>query len=282
MSKHYTYQQLWQSLTPLYDAGEARAIVRMLLEDRFGMTMPDILCYGTERLDSNALCTLDAMMRRLRDAEPVQYVLGQASFCGRWLKVEPGVLIPRPETEELCHWVEEEAPKHPTILDIGCGSGCIAVTLALDIPNSKVTACDISDKALEMTLHNAAALGGEIKTQRLDILDMNSNCGMREWDIIVSNPPYICAHESASMHPNVKRYEPHEALYVPDNNPQLFYNAIARHANYCLKHGGLLFMECNPEQIDDTAGVLAEASLDNITFRHDQYGKKRFIKATMP
>ena len=280
MSDTYTYQQLWQSLTPLYDPGEARAIVRMVLEDSFGMTMSDILCYGTELLNNTAQHTLEGMMQRLRDAEPVQYVLGRASFCGRWMHVEPGVLIPRPETEELCQWVTEEANPQPTILDIGCGSGCIAVTLALDIQGSKVTAYDISEKALDVTQRNATTLGAAVKTVECDIL--HASAEDRIWDIIVSNPPYICIHESASMHPNVTRHEPKEALYVPDNDPLLFYNAIALHAAATLRHGGMLFLECNPEHVDATADALAKAGLDGITFRHDQYGKKRFIKATLP
>ena len=280
MSNHHTYQQLWQSLTPLYDAGEARAIVRMLLEDGFGMTMPDILCYGTQNLDSPAVDLLESMMRRLLEAEPVQYVLGQASFKGRAMHVESGVLIPRPETEELCQWVEEEAVRQPSILDIGCGSGCIAVTLALDIHGSKVTAYDISEKALEVTRRNADMHGEDVKAIKCDIL--NTNAEGRKWDIIVSNPPYICRHESEAMHSNVTRYEPEMALYVPDNAPQLFYAAIAQYAANTLRHGGMLFLECNPEHIAGTASVTAKAGLTDICFRNDQFGKKRFIKATMP
>ena len=276
-----TYTQLWQSLTPLYDAGEARAIVRMVLEDRFGMNMPDILCNGTDLLEGEDQACLFLMLKRLRDAEPVQYVLGEAMFMGRKFHVEPGVLIPRPETEMLCQWVmDDHTLPSPEILDIGCGSGCIAVTLALELAGSAVTAYDISTKALEVTRANASSLGADITIEQKDALHLAVEPA--RWDVIISNPPYVCRRERTAMHDNVAQYEPPEALYVPDDDPLLFYNAIAHYASVSLKKGGRLYFECNPIYLPKAAEMLVEKGFKRIEDKKDQYGKKRFIQATRP
>ena len=283
-----SYQQLWQQLVPLYEVGEARALMRLLMETQFGISLPDLLCYGTSLLDEEKQEQLHEMMRRLRDSEPIQYVLGKAMFCGRMFHVEPGVLIPRPETEVLCRWVMETSPlpspegreavsTQPRILDIGCGSGCIAVTLALEMEGAQVTAYDISPKALEVTKHNAACLGVQITTKHIDILAAESKG--ESFDIIVSNPPYICRDEAAAMHPNVLLHEPHEALFVPDTDPLCFYAAIARFAKVHLSSGGLLFFECNPAYIQDVAHLLSASGFRDVATRNDDFGKTRFVKA---
>lgn len=277
-----TYHQLWSRLTPLYDDGEAKAIVRTILEERFGLSMADILCYGTERMKDSELLQLEQMMRRLVESEPVQYVLGETSFMGRCLHVEPGVLIPRPETETLCLWVEETCQSGiPAILDIGCGSGCIAVTLALDIPGAQVTAFDISSKALEVTRCNAMALDAKVEVVEKDILQAADETDVESvYDIIVSNPPYVCNHEAQAMHPNVLRHEPAIALFVPDKDPLLFYKAIARYARRALRHGGQLFLECNPAYLTDTILMLERAGFHDVETRKDPFGKPRFAKAS--
>lgn len=276
-----TYTQLWQSLTPLYDAGEAHAIVRMVLEDRFGISMNDLLCDGTSKMSEGDLDRLVQMMNRLRNAEPVQYVLSEAWFMGRRFHVEPGVLIPRPETEILCQWVmDDHTLPRPEILDIGCGSGCIAVTLALEIAGSAITAYDISPKALDVTERNALALGAGITIEKQDALHLTDN--PHRWDVIVSNPPYICHNEREAMHVNVTRYEPEEALYVPDDAPLLFYTAIADYAATSLRPGGKLYFECNPLYLQDITAMLASKGFSTIKDRDDQFGKKRFIQATRP
>ena len=180
-----TYQQLWHSLTPLYDAREARAIVSTLLEELFGMTTADIICHDTDHLDSQQYETLMAMMRRLGDAEPVQYVLGQAPFMHRMMHVEPGVLIPRPETEVLCQWIIDDAHSAmPQVVDIGCGSGCIAITLALELDHAHVTAIDYSEKAIAVTRQNACRHHASLEVKQRDALAMaGDDC---RWDIIVS------------------------------------------------------------------------------------------------
>lgn len=276
-----TYQQLWHSLTPLYDAGEARAIVRTLLEERFGMTMTDIICQGTEKLVPTQQEALMAMMRRLADAEPVQYVLRQAPFMHRMMHVEPGVLIPRPETEVLCQWIlDDPHPAMPQVIDIGCGSGCIAITLALGLDHAHVVATDISEKAIAVTRQNASHHHAPLEVIRRDALSMNGDDS--RWDIIVSNPPYVRESEKESMHANVTRHEPSEALFVPDDNPLVFYRAIGQYAATALQHGGALYFECNTALVDDTSRWLCRQGLKDVETRHDQYGKPRFIKAIRP
>lgn len=276
-----TYQQLWKSLTPLYDPGEAQAIVRTLLEERFGMTMTDILCDGLSRLDDQQQQWLSERMQRLREAEPVQYVLGEAPFMQRMMKVEPGVLIPRPETETLCQWILDDAhPAHPQVMDIGCGSGCIAITLALGLDQAHVVAVDLSKRALDITRTNADAHHAAVVVERRDALALESED--ERWDIIVSNPPYIRESEAAIMHPNVTRHEPHEALFVPDSDPLLFYRAIARYATTALRHGASIYFECNTALVEATAQLLSDIGLVKVETRDDQFGKPRFIKAIRP
>lgn len=276
-----TYRALWESLLPLYDAGEARAIVRLVLEERFGMSMAEILCDGIAVMGDESRAELDRLMTRLRDAEPVQYVLGEAQFMGRPFHVEPGVLIPRPETETLCRWVADDCrTSHSTILDIGCGSGCIAVTLALEIGGSAVTACDLSAKALAVTRVNATSLGADLTTVHQDALHMSPEPD--HWDVIVSNPPYICRREQSAMHANVTRHEPAEALYVPDEAPLLFYDAIATYASVSLKRGSRLYFECNPLYLNEVMKMLEGRGYDGLQTLDDPFGKKRFIQAIRP
>ncbi len=281
-----TYSELWRSLTPLYEPGEAKAIVGVLLESRFDLGMADVLCYGTSQLTCQDREQLTAMMQRLKAGEPVQYVLGEAVFAGRAFHVEPGVLIPRPETETLCQWVVDSCPiPHPAILDIGCGSGCIAVTLALDIPDAQVTALDISPTALGITKANALALSARVHTVEGDILEMartdRKDSWERDFDLIVSNPPYICNNEAGDMHPNVLQHEPHLALFVPDDDPLKFYRAIAHCARKWLHTGGMLFLECNAAHIHETADMLQACGFECVETKEDLFGKARHLKATL-
>ena len=288
-----TYQQLWQSLTPLYDAGEAQAIVRTVLDVKYGMTLTDIIGGKVNELSADEGKKLEEIVCRLQKGEPVQYVLGQADFAGRTFHVEPGVLIPRPETAELCQWIaetqnenlkEEEAiirkefnispdaaiedvnmfkgkgwfkrkylrlkflikmlhsfkkARHtklvtprPRIIDLGTGSGCIAITLSLDIPNSEVLGFDISDSACNVATKNAKQLASRASFHKFDIFDLLEMCKTNredhfKADIIVSNPPYICEKEKADMEKNVLEHEPAIALFVPDEDPLKFYRAFS-------------------------------------------------------
>ena len=291
-----TYQQLWQSLTPLYDAGEAQAIVRTVLDVEYGMTLTDIICGKVNELSSDEERNLEEIITRLQNGEPVQYVLGEADFAGRTFHVEPGVLIPRPETAELCQWIEEnvsslEADDPKQILDICTGSGCIAITLGLTIPNSEVTGWDISEDALRIAQGNMEMLkAGNVRIEYQDALMLPEAAEISEaaepdsalaknWDIIVSNPPYICEKEKADMEKNVLEHEPSIALFVPDEDPLKFYRAIAEYASSALKPEGALYFEINPIYEKETREMLQSLGFKDIETKDDAFGKKRMMKA---
>ena len=281
--KMKTYQEFWQSLTPLYDAGEAQAIVRTVLDVEYEMTLTDIICGKVNELSSDEERNLEEIITRLQNGEPVQYVLGEADFAGRTFHVEPGVLIPRPETAELCQWIEEEvsslkADERKQILDICTGSGCIAITLGLNIPNSEVTGWDISEDALRIAQGNVEMLkAGNVRIEYQDALMLPKTAETA--DIIVSNPPYICEKEKADMEKNVLEHEPSIALFVPDEDPLKFYRAIAEYASSALKSEGALYFEINPIYEKETREMLEGLGFKDIETKEDAFGKKRMMKA---
>ena len=371
-----TYNQLWKRLTAIYNEREAQAIVRTVLDALFGMSLTDICLGKVTQLSADDTTRLEKIMQRLEKSEPVQYVLGAGWFAGRLFDVAPGVLIPRPETEDLVKWAcdeakekekednskeergkEEmevsekgEAPKkeeqplstplkeekeglrkgkdasqkeeqplssplkeeeeglrkgkdasqkeeqhlssllksnkevsekgeevpHPSILDIGTGSGCIAITVALALPQARVTAWDISTDALTIAAGNAHRLGASVRFEHQDALSAPDD--EARWDVIVSNPPYICDRERADMSDNVLSYEPELALFVPDNDPLLFYRAIARYASKALKPGGRLLFETNTAYAHEVAQTMANEGFTAIEVRNDCFGKPRMVK----
>ena len=297
--KMKTYQQFWQSLTPLYDVGEAQAIVRTVLDVEYGMTLTDIICGKVNELSSDEERNLEEIIARLQNGEPVQYVLGEADFAGRTFHVEPGVLIPRPETAELCQWIEEEvsslkADERKQILDICTGSGCIAITLGLNIPNSEVTGWDISEDALRIAQGNVEMLkAGNVRIEYQNALMLPKAAEAAEiskaaetesslskgWNVIVSNPPYICEKEKADMEKNVLEHEPSIALFVPDEDPLKFYRAIAEYASSALKSEGALYFEINPIYEKETREMLEGLGFKDIETKEDAFGKKRMMKA---
>lgn len=272
-----TYRELWRTLEPLYGNGEARAVTDYVLDVCFGLSKADILCGAVEEMTAEKTAELNKIFGRLTEGEPVQYVLGRAEFSGRWFNVRPGVLIPRPETEELCAWItaDSKASGSPKVLDIGTGSGCIAITLQLDMPESKVTAWDISADALDVARENAQQLGANVNFVKLDALNAKPE---GEWDVIVSNPPYICEKEKKDMAVNVLEHEPHTALFVPDADPLLFYRAITRLAVQTLSKGGRLYFEINPIYADDTCRMMRAEGMTAVELRSDMYGKQRMAK----
>lgn len=272
-----TYRELWRTLEPLYGNGEARAVTDYVLDVCFGLSKADIMCGAVEEMTAEKTAELNKIFGRLTEGEPVQYVLGRAEFSGRWFNVRPGVLIPRPETEELCAWItaDSKASASPKVLDIGTGSGCIAITLQLDMPESNVTAWDISADALDVARENAQQLGANVNFVKQDALNAKPE---GEWDVIVSNPPYICEKEKKDMAVNVLEHEPHTALFVPDADPLLFYRAITRLAVQTLNKGGRLYFEINPIYADDTCRMMQAEGMTAVELRSDMYGKQRMAK----
>lgn len=286
-----TYQDLWHRLTPLYDDGEAQAIVRHVLEVQFGITLTDIYTGKVNELSREAEEELEKIILRLERSEPVQYVLGRETFCGRTFHVALGVLIPRPETEVLCRWIEEDynrpycalqPPMPLQVLDVGTGSGCIAVTLAADLRNSAVTAWDISGDALLIARENVHQWQVRVELKMEDVLHPSASAMQQKFDVIVSNPPYICDKERTEMEGNVLAYEPETALFVPDDDPLRFYRAIAEYGVQALSADGVLYFETNPLYINDVKEMLNTLGYKQIELREDQFGKLRFTKAIRP
>lgn len=346
-----TYNQLWKRLTVIYNEREAQAIVRTVLDALFGMSLTDICLGKVTQLSADDTTRLEKIMQRLEKSEPVQYVLGAEWFAGRLFDVAPGVLIPRPETEDLVKWACDEAKEkekednskekrgkeekevskkrealkkeeqplssplkeekeglrkgedapqkeeqllssllknnnevskkgeeapHPSILDIGTGSGCIAITVALALPQARVTAWDISTDALTIAAGNAHRLGASVRFEHQDALSAPDDEAC--WDVIVSNPPYICDRERADMSDNVLSYEPELALFVPDSDPLLFYRAIAHYASKALKPGGRLLFETNTAYAHEVAQAMADEGFTAIEVRNDCFGKPRMVK----
>ena len=283
------YQDFWRQLAPTYGEGEAKAVARLVYEVRFGLTWTDI-CAGKEAvLSDDDQAQLAEILRRLLRQEPVQYVLGVADFCGRTFVVTPSVLIPRPETEELCQWVIEgekaqvDGSSEPRILDVGTGSGCIAVTLAAAMPEAQVTAWDISEDALQVARENAKRVHVHVAFQQVDVLNIPSSSSLlpppSTYNCIVSNPPYICNKERAKMEANVLEHEPHQALFVPDDDPLLFYRFIAKLGLQTLSQGGWLYFEVNPLFAEQLAQLLSAMAYHDIAIREDRFGKPRMIRA---
>ena len=281
------YNELWHLLAQRYDEGEAKAIARMTYEVRFGLTFSD-LCLGKDtQLSADDQTELEEIAQRLSQGEPIQYVLGQTGFCGRFFIVNEAVLIPRPETEELCRWIAESEKRKVisdkcSILDIGTGSGCIAITLAAEMLGAGVTAWDISKDALEVARENAKRTNVHVSFEQVDALHLTSDILHQTsgvFDLIVSNPPYICNKERATMETNVLEHEPHTALFVPDDDPLLFYRAIAQYGQTALKEGGWLYFEINPLYADALADMLKMMSYHDIEIKEDQFGKQRMMRA---
>jgi release factor glutamine methyltransferase len=225
---------------------------------------------------------LKNILARLMRHEPVQYVLGEAQFCGLTFGVGSGVLIPRPETEELVRWIADDCGERAVkLLDIGTGSGCIAVALAKMLPAAHVSAWDISPSALETAQANAVRNGVIVNVEQHDILTAESTAEPT-WDVIVSNPPYVRQSEQADMEPNVKDYEPAEALFVPDDDPLKFYSAIATYSTNSLQKCGHIYMEINSGLAEDTADVFRKMGYSEVEIRCDAFGRQRMIKCKKP
>lgn len=309
-SRHDILRRIADRIAPLYDAREARSIALRLVADLTD-TEPALLLADPDA--PLAIDGLDAAVEQLAAGRPVQYVTGRTEFLGRPFAVREGVLIPRPETEELAAWIVREEGRNarknglkardgmklsggddlsgngenpaigsegdvrrgPRILDVGTGSGCIAATLAAELPEAEVFAADISAAALRLAEENARALGVRITLRRADALLDLPAVFPEGFDAIVSNPPYVPRRDRAAMHPNVRDYEPEEALFVPDDDPLLFYRAIARAARRMLRPDGRLYFEIYHPAAESMRRMLAEEGYTDIVVREDLAGKQR-------
>ena len=263
-----------------YPAGEVTALTRIIATEMLGVSQMAFFLKDDVTLATEQEALLNNAIERLKKQEPIQYILGYSDFCGLRFKVTPATLIPRPETSELVKWVASEASGNVSILDIGTGSGCIAVSLAHKLPQSKVTAWDFSTDALAVATENSKANGCNVTFEHVDILAYQPTG--EQFDIIVSNPPYIKENEKEAMHSNVLDWEPHTALFVPDSDPLLFYRTIAEKGLTLLKPGGRLFFEINRAHGKETMEMLAALGYTNIELRKDFAENERMIRAVKP
>ena len=272
---------LLNQLRSIYSDGEASSMTDWVMEKITGSKKTERMLYKNEGLQPDEVRKLQEITSRLLKHEPVQYILNEAWFCGLKFYVDQHVLIPRPETEELVEWIISNC-KFPVdtlrILDIGTGSGCIPVSLKRRIRKAEVWSCDVSANALVVAKKNAESLGTELKLLHLDFLDQNNWSQLPLFDIIVSNPPYVPEKDKSEMQPNVLEYEPPTALFVPDNDPLLFYNAIAEFGKTHLHPGGTIFFEIH-ENLGEAVSTLLRSQGYLTELKKDMQQKDRMLKA---
>jgi release factor glutamine methyltransferase len=281
-SARQLYQQLIRQIN-VYPPKETQAIAFMLLEHYMHLRNVDVLV-DRPISDSQIQPDWNEIVERLNHNEPIQHIIGSTEFCGLTFQVSASVLIPRPETEELVRLVTRdyaEPDEKPSILDIGTGSGCIAIVLARFLPHANVHAWDVSDDALSVARENARQLMADVHFEKQDMLHVSFPLpgAPLQFDCIVSNPPYVTYSEADQMRPNVLRFEPHEALFVEDNDPLLFYKAIADFGRHHLKANGRCYVEINEHFGPETRRVFEERGYQQVEILLDIHGKNRFIRA---
>lgn len=273
-----TIQYIKSELADLLPETEIQAITRIILESVCGWSFSEQLTRANETMDKEKVGQITAIVHRLKKSEPIQYVLGETEFFGLKLKVNPAVLIPRPETEELVEWVcNSILPENPQILDVGTGSGCIALALKKNLKDAEISAVDFSEKALDVARQNAGLNNLKVEFLKVDIL----NWEKYEWDffdVIVSNPPYVRVSEKKLMQKNVLDFEPGMALFVSDEDPLVFYREIARFAQNFLAEKGFLFFEINESLSDPLIKMLQQNNFTDIQLQKDLQGKNRMIR----
>jgi len=268
-------------LSAIYEVGEASAIMELVMEHLTGVARKDRAQLKDFSLNAEQNQEAEKIMARLLTHEPVQYVLNESWFCGLKLYVDNNVLIPRPETEELVEWIIDNC-KFPldqlSVLDVGSGSGCIPIALKRRLRKADVWGCDISKAALNIAQRNSTTLGTEVKFIQLDFLDTSSHEKLPSFDLIVSNPPYIPKSERLKMQPNVVAFEPETALFVPDEDPLVFYQAIAAFGHKKLNAGGSIYLEIH-EDLGNAVSTLLTENGYKVTLKKDMQGKDRMVKA---
>lgn len=266
-----------EGLSSHYPIGEVTALTRIIATELLGFSQTTFFLKDDVTLAAEQESLLCNAIERLKKQEPIQYILGYSDFCRLRFKVTPATLIPRPETSELVEWIASEAAGRESILDIGTGSGCIAVSLSHKMPQSKVTAWDISPEALAVATENSKANNCNVTFEQIDILAYKP--AGEQFDIIVSNPPYIKENEKEAMHANVLDWEPHTALFVPNNDPLLFYSTIAEKGLTLLPPGGKLYFEINRAHGKETMEMLRTLGYTSIELRKDIADNDRMIRA---
>ena len=273
-----TVRRIAAALEPLYGAREAGSIARLTVAERCGISQTELLTAADAAMPDEGV---DALLGQLTAGRPVQYVLGWTEFFGRRFAVREGVLIPRPETEELVAWVLDETAPDAAILDIGTGSGCIAATLAAELPQARIAALDISERALAVAAENVQRLGVGVELVQGDILHPEQLPVAGPFDVLVSNPPYVPERDRAAMHRNVRDYEPAEALFVPDDDPLCFYRAIARAGRRLLRPQGRIYVEIYHELGDALCRLLETEGYAELRLRRDLFDKPRMVCCRM-
>jgi release factor glutamine methyltransferase len=264
---------------------EIQRMAYIILESIFSISRTDVLSERIAKIGSQEEKRITEIIRRINTSEPIQYILEETFFYGRKFFVNPSVLIPRPETEELVrlilkHLQQSGDQYKRTILDIGTGSGCIPITLALECPTASVMATDVSEAALDVAGKNASNLRASVHFFRNDIL--HDTLPLSNLDVVVSNPPYIAWEEKEKMHANVVEFEPHLALFVPDNDPLHFYKAIAEKATLALRSGGLLVVEINERFGQEIAELFSSHGFTEVDVIRDLSQKERVVKGILP
>lgn len=272
------FSQILHAVEPLYGEHEARQIAQMIVLAKGGISRNDLLIEPDKKL---IISDLDDILAELRCWRPVQYIIGSTYFADLELEVAEGVLIPRPETEELVQWIASESPSNAAILDIGTGSGCIAIALKKSLKESSVWAMDISTQALDIARRNGAKYAPEVKFVEGDALSAFDRLFDIRFDVVVSNPPYIPQSDISLMRPNVTEHEPKSALFVPDDDPLLFYRAIAQTSRRLLKSGGKLYFEIYENLANEMVDMLDMEGYNNIILQQDFREKPRMICATL-
>ena len=272
------------SLEAHFSASECKLMFDSLIQKRLNWTKTDLILNSNSRLSESDLLYLRNATKRLLNQEPFQYVIGETLFYDLLLNCDSRALIPRPETEELVQWIIEEQASISSILEIGTGSGCIALACKNVLPACKVTAIDVSSEALQLAGENAVKLNLEIELIESDFLseDLSFIENGRTFDCIVSNPPYIPINESGNIAANVVDFEPSIALFVPEDNPLLFYNAIVDKSMHLLNNDGFLFFEIHELYSSEVLSLLEKKGFINIELRKDLQGKPRMVKAKKP
>ena len=276
------YKKLLSTLTPVLGDSEARSAARVILEDVRGITQTDLVVNGHRTVEPETLKQIEEISDRICAGEPVQYAVGSARFYGMDFKVNPSVLIPRPETEGLVDMIVRDYGQRSDlrVLDCGTGSGCIAIALARNLPFASVDAIDISPDALKVATDNSSRLKVKVNFSCRDILHP-VRPDEPTYDIIVSNPPYIADRERKDMDTRVTDYEPSTALFVPDSDPLIFYRAITQYATLALKKSGGLYFEINPLYADLLRAMLEDNGFDSIEILRDYIGRYRYAKAIL-